>query len=80
MARFQREQGKRYFFRVKGPAKATAAFHCVALHCGLEHFSSQGSICFPADGADADSVIEAARAALGRARAEGRGTVETSEA
>jgi diguanylate cyclase (GGDEF)-like protein len=35
---------------------------------------------FPADGADADSVIEAARAALDRARAEGRGTVETSEA
>ena len=35
---------------------------------------------FPTDGADADSVIEAARAALDRARAEGRGTVETSEA
>lgn len=35
---------------------------------------------FPADGADADSVIEAARAALERARAAGRGTVETSEA
>jgi hypothetical protein len=56
VARFQRDQGKHYFFRVKGPAKATAAFHCVALHCGLEHFSSQGSICFPADGAEVLAV------------------------
>ena len=35
---------------------------------------------FPSDGADADSVVAAARAALDRARAEGRGTVETTEA
>jgi diguanylate cyclase (GGDEF)-like protein len=35
---------------------------------------------FPTDGADADSVVDAARAALDRARAEGRGTVETTEA
>ena len=35
---------------------------------------------FPSDGADSDSVVAAARAALDRARAEGRGTVETTEA
>jgi diguanylate cyclase (GGDEF)-like protein len=35
---------------------------------------------FPADGTDAEGVIAAARAALARARAEGRGSVETTEA
>jgi len=35
---------------------------------------------FPTDGTDADTVIAAAGAALDRARAEGRGTVETTEA
>ena len=35
---------------------------------------------FPGDGSDADAVIAAAQAALDRARAGGRGSVETSEA
>ncbi len=35
---------------------------------------------FPTDGTDAESVIAAAKAALERARSEGRGTVETTEA
>ncbi|MBA2719576.1 MAG: GGDEF domain-containing protein [Chloroflexi bacterium] len=35
---------------------------------------------FPADGTDADSVIEAAKVALERARGVARGTVETTEA
>ena len=35
---------------------------------------------FPADGADSDEVIAAARAALDRARVDARGTVETTEA
>lgn len=35
---------------------------------------------FPIDGTDAESVIAAAQAALERGRAEGRGTVETTEA
>jgi diguanylate cyclase (GGDEF)-like protein len=34
---------------------------------------------FPTDGTDAESVIAAARGALDRARAERRGTVETTE-
>jgi diguanylate cyclase (GGDEF)-like protein len=35
---------------------------------------------FPADGADAETLLAAAQAALGRARSEGRGTVEVSGA
>jgi diguanylate cyclase (GGDEF)-like protein len=35
---------------------------------------------FPSDGTDADAVVAAAKAALDRARAEGRGTVETTGA
>jgi diguanylate cyclase (GGDEF)-like protein len=35
---------------------------------------------FPQDGTDAESVVDAARAALDRARSEGRGRVETTEA
>jgi hypothetical protein len=35
---------------------------------------------FPTDGADAESLIMAARGALDRARAERHGTVETTEA
>jgi GGDEF domain-containing protein len=34
---------------------------------------------FPADGTDADSVVAAARAALDHAKAEARGSVETTE-
>jgi diguanylate cyclase (GGDEF)-like protein len=35
---------------------------------------------FPADGTDAESVIAAARGTLDRAKADARGTVETTEA
>ena len=35
---------------------------------------------FPTDGTDAETVIDAAKGALGRARADRRGTVETTEA
>jgi len=56
VARFQPEPGKRYFFRVKGSAQSGVAFHCVALHSGLEHFSTRGSVCFPADGTEVLAV------------------------
>jgi diguanylate cyclase (GGDEF)-like protein len=39
---------------------------------------SAGVARFPADGTDADSIVASARAALERARAEGRGSVETT--
>lgn len=50
VARFQADPAKRYSFRVKASGPNPAPFHCVALHSGLEHFSTRGSICFPADG------------------------------
>src|SRR5206468_3484545 len=40
----------------KGPAQAAAPFHCVALHSGLQYFSTGGSISFPADGAEVLAV------------------------
>jgi diguanylate cyclase (GGDEF)-like protein len=39
---------------------------------------SAGVARFPGDGADAESIVAAARAAMERARSEGRGTVETT--
>lgn len=56
VARFQPEEGKRYCFRLRGAVKGSTPFHCVALHSGLEHFNTRGSICFPADGPEVLAV------------------------
>ena len=56
VCRFDPDAARSYAVRVRKAAGDEVAFHCVALHSGLEASVRRGSVCFPADGPEVLAV------------------------